>query len=187
MNIVEYKKELLNHEGLPITENIVLFNDFEIYNMETSESVHFRDFEEALNYIIDNKTIKEIIESKEDIFQDKGGRGANYGQSSKGGRLFKGNNFPSEGKSDLLPSAYINNLTSARYKTVENTAKAFGKKFINEAREYAGLLDSEGFALEYAKGQKTSVIHLEREGAYSIHNHPSKMLNKTAKARCKIS
>ena len=187
MDLKEYKEQLLKHEGLPITESVILYNDFELYDMETDESVEFDSFEEVLEHEINGKTIKEIIEDKEDIFQDDmGGRGTGSANVRKGGKLFGGKGARSGGKAvsetkSLLPSAYINTLTSSRYKSVEKTAKAFGKKFLDEAREYAGLIDKDGFALKYAKGQKTSVVHLEKEGAYSIHNHPSKALNSKSK------
>ncbi len=183
MDLQEYKKALLEHEGLPITETTILYNDFELYFQDTDESVYFKTFEEALEYKIGDKTIKEIIEHKEDIFQDNmGGRGS-WSGAKAGGSLFAGQPRGGEGKAETLPPAYINTLTDAKYKSVEKTAKAFGKNFLNEGREYAGLIDRDGFALEYAKGQKTSVVHLERQGAYSIHNHPTKVLNTSGKAK----
>jgi len=116
-----------------------------------------------------------------------GGRGSSSGTKA-GGKLFGGKGSRSGGKAvsedkNLLPSAYINVLTSPKFKSVEKTAKAFGKNFLNEGREYAGLIDKDGFALEYAKGQKASVVHLERKGAYSIHNHPTKVLNASGKTK----
>lgn len=190
MNIKEYKEALLEHNGLPINEEIVLFNDFELYNTEKDESITFKSFEDVLEYEINGKKIKEIIEAKDDIFQDNmGGRGAWSGNKA-GGSLFGGKGARSGGRAvtevkSTLPTAYINTLTNSRYKSVEGTSKAFGKNFLNEEREYAGLLDANGYALEYVKGQKTSVVHLERKGAYTIHNHPSKALNAKAKTGVK--
>ena len=187
MEVKEYQKELLNHEGLPINEDIILYNDYELYSMKTNKSVNFKSFNDVLEYEIDGVKIKDIIEKKDDIFQDNGGRGAS--SATAGGSLFGGKGARSGGRAvseskNLLPPAYINTLTDSKYKSVEKTAKAFGKNFMDEAREYAGLIDADGFALKYAKGQKTSVIHLEKAGAYSIHNHPSKALN--AKSGSKI-
>ena len=191
MKIEDYKKALSEHEGLPLTEYDIIYNDFEIYSMEEDKSAYFDSFEEALEYVIDGKTVREIIEGKDDIFQDNmGGRGTDARKTKGGGKLFGGKGARSGGKTvsgvkDLLPPAYINTLTSSKYKSVEGTAKAFGKSTLAEAREYATLIDEQGFALKYAKGQKTRVVHLEQKGAYSMHNHPSKALNKNAKGTTK--
>lgn len=190
MEINEYKQELLQREGLPLTKQIVLFTDFELYNQETDESIIFKTFDDVLKYKIDDKAIEDIIKEKIDIFQDDmGGRGAGTRATVKGGKLFgrKGGtgNLADEGKMNIIPPAVINTLTSSRFKSVEETAKAYGKNFLNADREYAGLIDANGFTLKHIKGKKTSVYHIEAEGQYTIHNHPSKVLNARAKGKVK--
>lgn len=70
MDLKEYKEELLKREGLPITEDVILYNDFELYNMVSGKSINFKSFEEAIEYEINGKKIKDIIESKAEIWQD---------------------------------------------------------------------------------------------------------------------
>lgn len=187
MQVIDFKKELEDRTGITLNDNYILFNDYELFNEDTQESVIFHSFDEVLNYKIDDKTIKEIIEEKADATEiDFGGRGSS--SSSSKGNLFdgKGERKAGKGKGEAmrpLPPAYINTLTSARYKSVEKTSKAFGKNFIDADREYAGVIDKDGFALEYTKGNRTSVQHLERPNAYSIHNHPSKYINEKGKGR----
>ena len=185
MEVAEFKKELDDRSGITLGENYILFNDYELYNEETSESVNFRDFNDVLDYKIGDKTIKELIEEREDASEvDFGGRGSS--SSASGGKLFGGKGARSGGKGSgeamkPLPPAYINTLTSPRFKSVEKTSKAFGKNFLDAEREYGGVIDKDGFAVAYTKGNKTSVQHLEKPGAYTIHNHPSKYLNAHAK------
>lgn len=187
MEVLDFKKELEDREGIVLNDNYILFKDYELYNNQTNESVNFKKFEEVLDYKIEDKTVKEVIEEKEDVSElDYGGRGAS--SSGGGASLFsgKGERKAGKGKGEAmrpLPPAYINSLTSSRYKSVEKTSKEFGKKFLNEGREYAGVIDKDGFAVDYTKGNKASVQHLERPNAYSIHNHPSKVLNEKAKGR----
>lgn len=188
MEITKFKEELENRSGITLNDKYILFTDYELYNKDTDESVIFKVFDEVLDYKIEDKTIKDIIEAKKDVSEeDYGGRGASS-SSKAGGSLFSGKGSRSAGRGSgeamkPLPSAYINTLTSARFKSVEGTSKAFGKKFINADREYAGVIDENGFAVQYTKGKKTSVQHLEKAGAYSIHNHPSKVLNAKSKGK----
>lgn len=186
MEILDFRKELGERVGIALDSKYVLFQDYELYNSETNESVNFKEFDELLDYKVEDKTIKEMIEEKKNVCEeDYGGRGA-YSSSKRGGSLFSGKGARSAGRGSgesmkPLPPAYINSITGGRYKSLEKTSNEFGKKFLNEGREYAGVIDEQGFALDYTKGNKASVQHLERPGAWSIHNHPSKVLNAKAK------
>lgn len=182
MELIQFKDELEARNGIALDSSNILFNDYELYNNETNSSIYFNSFEELLEYKIDDKTIKEIIEQKETISEEEyGGRGSS--SSTQRGNLFSGQGSRKAGKGrgeaiNPLPPAYVNTLTKARYKSVEATAKAFGKNLLNAEREYGGVIDKDGFAVDYTKGSKASVQHLERPNAYSIHNHPTKYLNK---------
>lgn len=184
MEVLEFKNELKEKAGITLQGNYIVFNTYELYNEVTDESVQFKDFDELINYKVDDKTIKQLIEERENLAEyDDGGRG--QGTSNKrGGSLFSGTRTRTGGKGESLkplPPAYINTLTSSRYKSVEGTSKAYGKKFLNADREYGGVIDENGFAVDYTKGNRTSVQHLERPGMYSIHNHPQKYLQANAK------
>lgn len=177
MEIKDFKKELETREGVPITSDIILFNDYELFFMSGKDSVMFNSFEETLDYEIDGKTIKELINEMQSAFlSESGGRGAT---SMPTGSLFAGQGASERGGAGKpLSPAYINALTSQRYKSVEETIKAFGKNLAGNDGERSGVIDLDGYAVEYAKGGKTSTPHLERENQYSIHNHPVKALAK---------
>lgn len=178
MEIKDFKKELQSREGVPITKDIILFNDYELFFMNGKESVTFNTFEEVLEYTYMGRTIKELIKEMQGAYlSETGGRGAT---SMPSGSLFGGQAGSERytGKMENLSPAYINVLTSQRYKSVDETIKAFGKELAGNDGERSGVIDLNGYAVEYAKGSKTSTPHLERENQYSIHNHPVKALAK---------
>ena len=180
MEISKFKKELSERSGIVITEDFIIFNDFELYSTKDNSSKNFKKFEDLLGEKIEGKTIENIILEKENIEMiDNGGRGSSSGGGA-GGSLFAGQREPRgrKGKPEYVPPAVINALTSSRYKSVEGTAKAYGKSLLNSDREFGAVIDADGFAEKYIKGSATSVLHLERKGAYSIHNHPVKGLKK---------
>lgn len=183
MELVDFEKDLQGREGITLLGNYILFKDYELFDESNGESVYFNNFDDVLDYKLNGETIRDIIKEKEDSTEiDEGGRGQGYSRPSRGGKLFGGKGSRSGGRAgeikQPLPPAYINTLTSPRFKSVDKTSKAFGKNLMDADREFAGLIDENGFALEYTKGQKTSVQHLERKGAFSIHNHPVKQLSK---------
>ena len=178
MELKDFKKELENREGVPITKDIILFNDYELFFMNGTPSVIFQSLEEALDYKYKGKAIKELIQDMKGAFlSEMGGRGAT---SMPSGSLFGGQSGSERytGKMKPLSPAYINGLTSQRYKSVEETTKAYGRSLAGKDGERSGVIDLNGYAVEYVKGGKTSTPHLERENQYSIHNHPVKALEK---------
>lgn len=177
MEIKKFEEELKTRDGIPITKDLVLFNDYELV-LKDGSSVQFGSFDEVLEYKYENKTIKELIEGLEGTFlSEYGGRGAS---SMPKGSLFdgQGGNERYRGKIKPLSPAIINTLTSQRYKSVDETIKAYGKKMAGADSEYSGVIDTDGYAVDYVKGSATSTPHLERENQYSIHNHPVKALAK---------
>lgn len=179
MEVTDFKKDLEQRAGITLLDKYILFNNYELYNEETHDSIYFNSYEKALDFEVEGKSIRQIIEEKENTIEIDEGQGSTH--VKRGGKLFGGKGSRSGGRSseaiNPLPPAYINTLTSSRFKSVDKTAKAYGKNFLEADREYGGLLDDNGFAEKYVKGQPTSVQHLERKGAYSIHNHPVKKLS----------
>ena len=73
--------------------------------------------------------------------------------------------------------ARMNVLISAKSRSVDEMAKAFGRKTLNALREYGGAIDEEGFVHKFSKGDSGSVQHLSIKNGWSIHNHPTKDKN----------
>lgn len=78
----------------------------------------------------------------------------------------------SDTRGNDLP-ARMNVLTSAKSRSVDSIAKAFGRKTLNALREYSGAIDEQGFVHKFSKGSETSTPHLSIKNGYSIHNHPT--------------
>lgn len=138
MEVVDFKKDLSERCGISLDDNYIIFNDYELYNQETDESIIFKSFEEVLDYKVADKTVKEIIEEKENtIEEDEGGRGASL--SIKRGSLFgqtrvRGKRVISANANGNSMPSYMNTLVSAKSRSVDSIAKAFGKRTLNETR-----------------------------------------------------
>ena len=181
MEVLKFKEELKERDGIILNDEFIIFNDYELYSLKTNVAKNFKKFEDLLEIKVGGKTIESMILEKENFEMiDNGGRGSSSGGakgglfSGQGGREPRGKG----GKTEFLPPAQVNALTSARFKSVEKTAKAYGKELLNSDREFGAVIDKDGFAVQYVKGSATSVTHLEKAGAYSIHNHPVKGLAK---------
>lgn len=178
MEVVKFKEELKERDGIVLNDEFIIFNDYELYSLKTNVAKNFKKFEDLLEIKVGGKTIESMILEKENFEMiDYGGRGSSSG-GAKGG-LFSGQGSRERGgRGQYMPPAEVNALTSARFKSVEKTAKAYGKHLLDSDREFGAVIDKDGFAVQYIKGGHTSVAHLERQGAYSIHNHPVKGLAK---------
>lgn len=180
MEIVKFKEELDKRDGIALNDEFIIFNDYELYSTKTKLSKRFKKIEDLINSKINDKTIEEIIKEKENFeLVDEGGRGSSSSNARNGG-LFSGDSGREPrgkgGKMEYMAPSYVNSLTSARFKSVEKTAQAYGKNLLNSDREFGAVINDDGFAEQYIKGSATSVLHLEKQGAYSIHNHPVKAL-----------
>lgn len=161
--------------GFNLTDEWVMFSKpIEIYNKRTDESIKFKKLEDALRFEIDGETIESRVMKKEtlDIPPIEGGRGA----GSDGNKHFKfqsadeGGGGPRNDK-DLLP-AYAN--TRIKSKTLEGAMDEFQKRFANADREFAYVVDSQGFVHRYVQGERHSVnVSANDRNAMILHNHPS--------------
>lgn len=185
MELVDFQKDLQECDGITLLNDYILFSDYELYDETTGDSVYFDKFEDVLDYKLNGESIRDIIKDKENNYEMyDGGRGQEYSIRNKGQTLFGGKGSRSRGKVEKvnpLPTAYINTLTSPRFKSIDKTAKAFGKNLMDADREYGGVIDDNGFAVDYVKGEKTSVGIPARKGMTSIHNHPVKALQSKSK------
>ena len=177
MEIKDFKDSFEEVSIIPITDEYVVFEDYELFNKETNETIHFKKFDELLDYKINNKTIKEIIEEKEDLGLDlSGGRGASVGkgkklftlQGKKGDKKLVG---LTDGKGNSFP-AYLNVKTGGRYKSEDKTIKTFAKMMDKKLTEYSASVDEQGFATKYNKGTSGNTAFLPIKNGIVVHNHP---------------
>lgn len=164
--------ELKQAKGVRILPNYILFKKpCELYNLETDESVKFKNVDEAFKYEIDGKTIKDIVkESTMDIFTTRLDGGSGSSGPSKQFKPSHATNKTPKRNSDL--PARMN--TRIKTKTVENAINEFRRKHGNDSKESMIMVDRNGFVTQYNHGGKHSVAFSDNfKDGLVIHNHPS--------------
>lgn len=172
MEIKKFDEILKNNNALFLDDEWTIFNDYELYNGDKDITIENKTLEELLDRVIDGKSVKELIEAKEEFtLKLGGGRGASSGTSS--GKMGFRNAQGRKGNNDerLLPAEL--NLNTAKGNSVDDVLKRFQGKYGTADREYAIAVDEQGFAHQHIKGGKHSVGITGDKGEIIIHNHPS--------------
>lgn len=175
MELKQFEKLLEYNNGLKLTDNLIIFNDLELYDMDKDKSINFKDYNEFYSHKINKKTIGSIIkETKEFIFELEGGRGTGSSNSQMGGGFTSANQRgrKSEDYGATQFPARIN-TGNQRYKSYEQTLKNFEKLYKDAKIEYGASIDENGYATQLIKGASVSVPIQGKKGEMAIHNHPS--------------
>lgn len=172
MQIDRFKHEFKQLGGVTLEDSWVLFRcPLQLYNLETEETISFKNLDEALSYELDGKTLEQRISQWTSIsFRRDGGRGGesglstfSFGHAPRGG----GDN----GKPDL-PARMNTRLGVNR--TPEDTLRAFREAHVNDGYESGVAVDEHGFVTRYVHGGATSVAIYGTKGEMVYHNHPGK-------------
>lgn len=168
-----FRHEFKQSGGVHLTENHILFRKpLELYDVKNDISVFFKTLDEAYQFKIGDKTIKDIItEATIDIFKVRcdGGSGAGSpSQSFKFGHA-GGGSGAGVGEGDL--PARMN--TRIKTKTVDEAIKQFRNTHQNDDRESLIQVDVDGFVQQYNHGSAHSVAFTPKNNGLVIHNHPS--------------
>ncbi len=177
MTINEFKRQFKHVNFIYLDKDIILFRKpLEIYDSFTGETVKWfkgNDTEPVLNYIVNGKTIRSIIESwvefpaiKADM--PKGSRtGDAYSESWKPERKGRG-----EGKDIGDLPARMNVKIAAGKRDYNDMLNAFIEKHAASDTEHGITIDTMGFTTRYIHGQAGSVGIWGTKGEMVIHNHP---------------
>ena len=164
MKIAHFKKLLEGNNAVRINDDLIIFNDFELYNLKDDSSKNYNSLEELLDA---NPEAKEIIE-KAGYFALRfdGGRGSNStkmggGFSSAGGR----------GGFEQIANATLNYGT-APGNSIKAVLGRFRDKYGDADKEYGATVDEQGYVHKLGRGGKTSVSISGNKGETIIHNHP---------------
>lgn len=165
--------EFKQANGVYLTENHILFRKpLELYDMKNDISVYFKTLDEAYEFKIGNKTIKQIVaDATIDIFKVRCDGGSGAGSPSQS---FTFGNAGGGGRMDSDLPARMN--TRIKTKTVDEAIKQFRNKHQNSGIEHLMILDTDGFVSQYNHGERSSVGWVQTRSTKNglvVHNHPS--------------
>lgn len=170
MTLEHFSELLKGNNGISITDELIVFNDFELFNYRTSESKQYKSLDELVNA---NPDVKKIIEETDEFYLDwKGGRGSSSGGAKMGGGFGSAGEETNENNRTPLFPAELN-LGNKKGTSVDKVIDKFINKYGNANREYAVTIDENGYATQHIKGGKHSVGISGMKGETLIHNHPS--------------
>lgn len=171
MTIKDFGELLAGNNGVRISKELVIYNDFELYNYSTGESKNYDSLDELVNA---NTDAKKIIEETEAFELDwSGGRGAS-GDGQMGGGFGHAGGGSGAGDEEIrkLHPAELN-LKNAKGASVDKAVDKFEAKYGNADHEYGVTINEHGYATQHIEGQKHSVGIWGGKGETLIHNHPS--------------
>ena len=175
MELKTFEKTLQNNNALRINEDLLLFNDLEMYNLSTDESIYFESLEKLYEYKLDDLSFKDfILNKKEFTVRIDGGRGSGSSNTKMGGGFNHADRRRGKGGEygNIEFPARLN-VAGQRYKSYDKTLSQFEKMYKNADIEYGATVDEQGFAQRLIKGGSTSVPISGGKGEMIIHNHPS--------------
>lgn len=169
MKIKRFEQLLNGNNAIKINDDLIIYNDFELYSFNTKKSKNYDSLNDLLN---DNEEVKKIILETKDFYLNwSGGRGSGSSNGKMGGGFGKGGRGRIA-KDEKLHNAELNYGTS-KGNSVESVLGRFQSKYGNADREYAIAVDENGYVHQHIKGGKHSVGISGNKGETIIHNHPS--------------
>ena len=176
MLISTFKHEFRTRGGVLLNSSVILFRKpLELWNMVTGETLaEFKgnDVEVVLDYELDGKTIRSIIESWDHIpiislHKRSGDSGFAYthrGIPMNPGRGGKNNDTPD------LPARF--NGTFGAETSFDKALASFREKHGEDTYESGITVDISGFVTRYIHGDQGSVAISGGRNEMVIHNHP---------------
>lgn len=169
MKLSHFAKLLAGNNAVKISDKLIVFNDFELYDMEADESKNYTTLDEL---IADNEDVKKIIEGAEYFaLEFNGGRGASTENMEMGGGF---NHADRRGRSrtqETIQNAALN-FGTAGGNSLTAVMGRFRSKYGDADREYGAAVDEQGFVHNIQHGGKTSVNISGNKGETIVHNHP---------------
>lgn len=169
MKIAHFKKLLAGNNAVRISDDLIVFNDFELYSLKTDESKNYTTLEELLD---DNADVKSIIENAPYFTLGfDGGRGS-ASKNNSGERM----GFSHVTERAPLGKTLLNaelNFNTAKGNSLKAVLGRFKDKYGDAKKEYGASVDDEGFVHKLRSGGKHAVDIQGYDGHTLIHNHPS--------------
>ena len=172
MTLDWFSKLLKANNAISITDDLIIFNDYELYSFSTREGKQYSSLEALC---VANPEVKKIIEETDEFFYKlEGGRGSSSGNGEMGGGFNHagGGDGQDEGYGKRLLPAELNVQTNGKH-SLDSAIDRFQKKYGDANREYGVEVDDNGYVTQHIQGGKTSVSISGGKGKTIIHNHPS--------------
>ena len=169
MTLSTFRYEFRRRYGVKF-KNCILFRNGELYNLDTEESIRFKNLDAALDYEIEGKTIRKFIDemSMEDLkLTLDGGRGAS-GELEQSTFKFQDAASIPNGKNDKRDLNSRAN-TQIKEKSVAAALNIFRKMHLDPEREHAFSVDENGYVHNYVHGDAHSVAIMGLP-VYTIHH-----------------
>lgn len=178
---IDYFRYLFKRlNGFYLMKNVVFFRKpLELWNEKTGESVKFKKLDDALDYTVDNKTVREIIEASESLYVPpiNGGRGAGSGGAKGTFKFGHASGGGGSGEDKSLPPALAN--VKIKEKSLDGALAEFKRLHRDSDHEWGYEVDAQGYVHQYVEGQTSSVgiwstaKVAKGQQTMIIHNHPS--------------
>ena len=171
LNYFRYLFNRVNSFWLTDT-HILMRKPCELYDTESDKSIKFKSIEQALEYNLDGRLIKDIIIDMSELrLSTIDGRGSSKGNEGTFKFSHAGAGDGEDQTHDLF-SAYAN--TQIKTKTFDAALKQFSDKYKTADREYGYVVDDQGFVHTYRAGNPSSIgIWGSESSQMVLHNHPS--------------
>lgn len=168
MRITHFAKLLNGNNAVRISSDLIIFNDFELYNLKDDSSKQYKSLEDLL---VDNDDVKSLIE-KAPYFELRwdGGRGSS--SHSKGKMGFNHARHGRDNTKDMLNAEL--NFDTAKGNSLTAVLGRFKDKYGSADHEYGAAVDEQGYVHSLRDGNKHNVSYKPNtlDGMTVIHNHP---------------
>ena len=176
MELKKFEELLKGNNAIRLTEDLILFNDLELYSFNRSAGIQFKRFKDLYNYKLEESTttIADLICATDNFKQQyDGGRGSSSANGKMGGGF---NHAPRNGRKGkeygtVKYPAEFN--VGGRFNSYEDALKRFENKYADADIEYGITIDEQGYVHRHIQGGATSVGISGNQGEMVIHNHPS--------------
>lgn len=173
MKIEKFIKLFETNNAISITEDLILFNDMELYSFSKREGKQYKNIYELCE---ERPDILRVIEETEDFtLVIHGGRGASSGGLSGkmgGGFSHAGSGYGNGDFGKTLLNATLNVNTNKQY-SIDGVLERFRQKYGDAQIEYGIAVDDLGYVYNHKEGDSASVAIWGMKGQTIIHNHPS--------------
>ena len=171
MKLSHFAKILAGNNAVKISENLIIFNDFELYDMAEDTS---KNYESLDALVADNEDVKKIIEEAPYFeLEWRGGRGASAGDSEMGGG-FTNSRGGGKDRSETMLNAELN-FGTAGGNSLTAVLGRFKQKYGKADHEYGAAVDDQGFVHYLRNGNKSNVTYEPSalDKMTIVHNHPN--------------